>query len=147
YDGYTNIVRLTYCFLDGSSKRTVTSVTTTHFNDQGCGYDHPTRLQPRTNSTLLSYDYVMVKGSCSGFTPAIIDTDGALRWVGTAGFANISATFFDNAAYLTHGPRLYRIELDGAVTMVGDYSDLGIQFFHHNIDRGKVGIILDANTT
>ena len=147
YDGYTNIVRLTYRFLDGSSKRTVTSVTTAPFDDQGCGYDNPTKLQPRTNSTLLSYDYVMVKGSCSNFTPAIIDTDGALRWVGTAGFGSISATFFDNAAYLTHGPRLYRIDLDGTVTMVGDYSNLGVTFFHHNIDRGKVGIILDAHTT
>jgi arylsulfate sulfotransferase len=147
YDGYTNIVRLTYRFLDGSSKRTVTSVTTAPFDDQGCGYDTPTKLQPRTNSTLLSYDYVMVKGSCSNFTPAIIDTDGALRWVGTAGFASISATFFDNAAYLTHGARLYRIDLDGTVTMVGDYSNLGVTFFHHNIDRGKVGIILDAHTT
>ena len=37
YDGYTNIVRLTYRFLDGSSKRTVTSVTTAPFDDQGCG--------------------------------------------------------------------------------------------------------------
>ena len=147
YDGYTNIVRLTYRFLDGSSKRAVTSVTTANFDDEGCGYDNPTRLQSRTNSTLLSYDYIMIKGSCSNFTPAIIDTDGALRWVGTTGFASLSATFFDNAAYLASGPRLYRIDLDGTATMVGDYSNLGILYFHHNIDRGKVGIILDADTT
>ena len=31
--------------------------------------------------------------------------------------------------------------------LVGDYSSLGVTNFHHNIDRGKVGIILDANTT
>ena len=42
---------------------------------------------------------------------------------------------------------LTRIDLDGTVTLVGDYSNLGITNFHHNIDRGKVGIILDANTT
>ena len=30
---------------------------------------------------------------------------------------------------------------------LADYSSLGIVNFHHNIDRGKVGIILDANTT
>src|SRR3954447_5720218 len=52
YAGYTNIVRLTYRFLDGSSKRTVTSVTTATFEDPGCGYDHPMKVQPRTNSTL-----------------------------------------------------------------------------------------------
>jgi hypothetical protein len=51
YAGYTNIVRLTYRFMDGSSKQGVTAITTATFNDQGCGYNHPTRLQPRTNST------------------------------------------------------------------------------------------------
>ena len=127
YAGYANTVRLTYRFLDGSSKQAVTSITTATFDDQGCGYDNPTKLQPRTNSTLLSYDYVMVKGGCSNFSPAIIDTDGALRWVGTAGTGGGSATFFDNAVYLAHGPRLFRIELDGTVTLLDDYSTLGIR--------------------
>jgi arylsulfate sulfotransferase len=147
YAGYANSVTMTYRFLDGSSKQAVTSITTATFDDQGCGYDNPTKLQPRTNSAPLSYDYAMVKGGCNIFSPVIIDTDGALRWVGTAGLASGSATFFDNAAYLAHGPQLYRIELDGAVTLLGDYSTLGIVNFNHNIDRGKVGIILEADTT
>jgi len=146
YAGYRNIVRLTYRFLDGSSKQAVTSITTATFNDP-CGYDNPTILQRRTNATDLSYDYFMVKGSCSNFEPAIIDTDGALRWVGTAGISIGSATFFDNAAYLGHGRKLSRIDLDGTVTELADYSNLGVINFHHNIDRGKIGIILDANTT
>ena len=146
YAGYANIVRLTYRFLDGSSKQTVTSIATATFNDP-CGYDNPTILQRRTNATDLSYDYFMVKGSCSNFEPAIIDTDGALRWVGTAGLSAGSFIFFDNAAYLGHGHQLSRIDLDGTVTLLGDYSSLGVRNFHHNIDRGKVGIILDADTT
>jgi len=146
YAGYQNIVRLTYRFLDGSSKQAVTAVTTATFHDP-CGYDNPTILKARTNNRDLSYDYMMVKGSCSSFAPAIIDTDGALRWVGTAGISGGSATFFDNAVYLGHGYQLTRIDLDGTVTAVGDYSNLGIVSFHHNIDRGKVGIILDVNTT
>ena len=146
YDGYTNIVRLTYRFLDGSSKRAITSVTTATFDDP-CGYKNPTILKPRTNNTDLSYDYMMVKGSCSHFAPGIIDTDGALRWVGTAGISVASAIFFDNAVYLGHGHQLSRIDLDGTVTLVGDYSRRGVVFFNHNIDRGKVGIILDVDTT
>jgi arylsulfate sulfotransferase len=146
YAGYANIVRLTYRFQDGSSKQTVTAITTASFNDP-CRYDNPTILQRRTNATDLSYDYFMVKGSCSNFEPAIIDTDGALRWVGTAGLSIGSATFFDNAAYVGHGHELSRIDLDGTVTLLGDYSSLGVRNFHHNIDRGKVGIILDVDTT
>ena len=146
YAGYTNIVRLTYSFMDGSSKQTVTSITTATFDDT-CGYDNPTIQQARTNSRDLSYDYLMVKGNCSYFEPAIIDTDGALRWVGTAGLSAGNAILFDNTVYLGHGPLLTRMELDGAFSQIGDYSSLGIVAFHHNIDRGKVGIILDANTT
>ena len=67
--------------------------------------------------------------------------------MGTAGFSVGSAIFFDNAVYVGHSRQLFRIDLDGTVTLVGDYSSLGITNFHHNIDRGKVGIILDANTT
>ena len=33
YDGYTNIVRLTYRFLDGSLKQAVTMITTATFDD------------------------------------------------------------------------------------------------------------------
>jgi len=146
YAGYTNIVRLTYRFLDGSSKEAVTAVTTATFDDP-CGYDSPTILQRRTGNTDLSYDYVMVKGSCSNFEPAIIDTDGTLRWVGTAGLSFGNVIFFDNAVYFGHGHQLSRIELDGAFTLVGDYSSLGVVNCHHNIDRGKNGIILDVDTT
>ena len=144
YDGYRNIVRLTYRFKDGSLKQDLTTITTATFDDP-CGYNNPTIVQSQTRRA-LSYDYFMVKGGCSQFAPAIVDTDGALRWVGTSGFANTPAIFFDNAVYLAHGPQLYRMELDGNVTLVRDYSSIGIQF-HHNIDPGKTGIILDADTT
>jgi arylsulfate sulfotransferase len=145
YDGYTNDVTLTYYFLDGSSKADTTMVTTTTYDDP-CGYNSPTVLQPRTTSTDLSYDYIMVKGRCSDASPAIIDTDSALRWIGTAGISDISSTLFDNAVYQAANHFLYRLDLDGTVTLLHDYSDIGVTYFHHNIDRGKVGLILDANT-
>src|SRR5437773_9970670 len=46
YAGYTNTVRLTYRFLDGSSKQALTSITTATFDDP-CGYDNPTVLKAR----------------------------------------------------------------------------------------------------
>jgi hypothetical protein len=146
YEGYNNTVNLTYRFLDGSSKQANTAIQTAVFVDT-CGYRTPMVLQPRTRSTDLSYDYIMVKGGCSDFEPAIIDTDGVVRWVGTGGFSAGSAVFFDNAAYLGIGRKLYRVDLDGAVTDLADYSNIGVVNFHHNIDVGKAGIILDADTT
>jgi Arylsulfotransferase (ASST). len=145
YDGYANTVTLTYRFFDGSSKQDSTTITTAAFTDP-CGYKNPTVLQARTRSTSLSYDYIMVKGSCSDFSPAILDTDGALRWVGTTGLSSAITTFFDNAVYLAFGPKLYRNELDGSFTLIGDYSSIGVTDFHHNNDHGKVGMILEADT-
>ena len=131
--------------MDGSSKGVNLTVTTATFNET-CGYKDVTRLQPRSNVP-LSYDYFMIKSTCSSFSPAVIDSDGALRWVGTAGVSSTNSAFFNNAFYiLGNGPRFFRIELDGAVTQVGDYSDVGVRYFHHNMDPGKVGLILDANT-
>jgi arylsulfate sulfotransferase len=150
YAGYLNVVRLTYRFEDGSSKRAVTSITTATFDDEGCGYNHPTRLQPRTNNTQLSYDYMFDRSACGTFSPIILDSDGALRWVSplpTQGALNASSTFFDNAVYVTEGSELVRIELDGTVLVVADYSSVGAVHFHHNIDPGKTGLLLEPDTT
>ena len=152
YAGYQNIVRLTYRFQDGSSKQTATSITTATFDDQGCGYNTPTKLQPRTNSTQLSYDYIFDRSGCGDFSPVILDSDGALRWVSplrTLGALNASSTFFDNAVYVTQGAQLWRIELDGTALVVADYSNsnIGVENFHHNIDTGKTGLLLEPDTT
>jgi arylsulfate sulfotransferase len=151
YAGYTNIVRLTYRFLDGSSKQDLTTITTATFDDQGCGYNNPTRLQPRTNSTHLSYDYIFDSSSCGTFSPVILDSDGALRWVSPLPANNAlfaASTFFDNAVYMTQNSQLFRIELnDGSISLLADYSNIGVEHLHHNIDRGKTGLLIEPDTT
>ncbi len=150
YAGRSNIVRLTYRFLDGSSKQGVTSIATSTFNDQGCGYNTPTIIQPRTNSTDLSYDYIFDRSACGTFSPVILDTDGALRWVSpltTASALFASSTFFDNAVYMTQTSKLFRIELDGTILLVADYSNIGVVNLHHNIDAGKTGLLIEPDTT
>ena len=66
YAGRANTVTLTYRFKDGSSKQANTTITTATFDDQ-CGYNNATLLQPRTDSTDLSYDYIFISnGGCEG---------------------------------------------------------------------------------
>jgi arylsulfate sulfotransferase len=150
YAGYSNTVTLTYRFMDGSSRQVSTTIATPAFDDQGCGYNNPTRLVPR-NSRHLSYDYIFDSSACGTFSPVILDSDGALRWVSTvptmtALFA--ASTFFDNAIYRTQGSRLFRIEVeDGSFSAVADYSSLGVVHLHHNIDRGKTGLLVEPDTT
>ena len=145
YDGYSNRVTLTYNFSDGSSSQAVATITTAVFDDP-CGYKTPTVLQPKTVPNSLSYDYLLLKGACSSFSPAIIDTDGALRWVGTANLKFYSLAFFENSVYISYGPLLYRNDLDGTVESLGDFSSAGVKGFHHNVDRGKTGLLFEADT-
>jgi hypothetical protein len=146
YAGYANHVILTYSFTDGSSKSTSVLVTTANFADT-CGFSNPMVLQPRTQDTDLSYDYMLVKSDCSPNSPTIIDTDGAIRSVAAAGLASLHSAFFDNAIYLAQGAQVFRFDLDGRVRLMAvNYNDIGITDFNHNIDYGKSGLILDADT-
>jgi arylsulfate sulfotransferase len=152
YADFTNTVTLTYSFLDGSSKTDSTTIATPTFDDEDCGYNSPTVLQARTDSTALSYDYIFVKSGCGSYSPIILDSDGTVRWVSTMGIPGAltaSSHFYMNAVYESGPgtPTLSRVDLDGTITMLGDYSADGVVNFHHNIDSGKTGILLEADTT
>ena len=149
YAGVTNTVTLTYRFLDGSFKQDSTAVPGAAFDDQGCGYNNPSVLAARTAGTQISYGYIFIRSGCGDFSPVIIDTDGALRWVSPVATDNAltaSSTFFNNAVYRTDGTQLLRVDLDGTVTVLGDYASLGVLNFSHNIDPGKSGLILEFDT-
>ena len=157
YSNYSNSVTMTWGFNDGSSQQGTVVVPTASYADP-CGFETPIVLQARAQDTSLSYDYILLKSNCSANSPTIIDTDGAIRWVGAPGVEGTNSsfdhgcyTFFDNAIYSAGSALapdgLVRNELDGAVSVVvADYSAFGVTGFHHNIDYGKSGIILDVNT-
>ena len=147
YANYLNTVTLTYNFSDGSQKQATTTITTGALGNP-CSYAIPTILQPRVPDAFLSYDFFLVRGACDA-SPAIMDTDGEIRWTSPFNTNSIregSSTFYDNAIYLTRDSLLYRVDLDGTVTAISDYSSMGFVNFHHNIDRGKVGMVLDVDT-
>jgi arylsulfate sulfotransferase len=112
----------------------------------GGTYSNPTVVQPRLPITTLSYDFILLKNSADPITPIIIDTDAEIRWVGTAGVGSNPCILFDNAFYLTSDTSLLRTEFDGVTTPVADYSGIGVIGFHHNIDPGREGMILDVDT-
>ena len=144
YDGYTNQVTLTYSFTDRSSKAAQVTVQTAQFDH--APFNNPNVIQART-TTQLSYDYILVASSNSKNSPTIIDTDGALRWVGFDGVQNHYCALYQNGIYHFAGTKLVRMELYGEVKVLADYASEAAVGFSHNIDPGKYGIILDANTT
>ncbi|MBA3572663.1 MAG: aryl-sulfate sulfotransferase, partial [Pyrinomonadaceae bacterium] len=143
YQGYANQVSLTYSFTDKSSKAAKVTVQTAQFDHPP--FNNPNVIQARTTAQ-LSYDYILVASSNSNNSPTIIDTDGALRWVGFDGVQNHYCALYQNGIYHFAGTKLVRMELYGEVKVLADYASQGVVGFHHNIDPGKYGMIVDANT-
>jgi hypothetical protein len=38
------------------------------------------------------------------------------------------------------------VGLDGSVSLLADYSNLGVEGLHHNIERGKTGLLIEVDT-
>jgi arylsulfate sulfotransferase len=148
YANFSNTVWLSYQLTGGSAKPTAVPVQTAAFDDPTGVYTNPTVVQARSTSTKLSYDYVLLKSFAASNTPIIVDTDGEVRWVGTANIASTPSILFDNGIYISSVTGIVRLEFDGTSNVVTDYYSLGINSTgHHNYDYGKFGIILDINTT
>jgi len=146
YSGRLNRVIATLSFGGRlhQSNRLALSITTPAYD--GGTYSNPTVVQSRLPGTTLSYDFILLKGYAENNTPIIIDSDAEIRWVGTAGVGAQNCMLFDNAFYVTSGTSLLRTEFDGVTTPVADYSAIGVTGFHHNIDPGRDGMILDVDT-
>jgi arylsulfate sulfotransferase len=146
YAGRPNRVLINLGFNDRVHrlKRIGLIVTTPPYD--GGTYTNPTVIQPRLPGTTLSYDFILLKGYAQNNTPIIIDSDAEVRWVGTAGVGAQNCILFNNAFYLPSGTSLLRTEFDGVTTPVADYSGIGVTGFHHNIDPGREGMILDVDT-
>jgi arylsulfate sulfotransferase len=146
YAGRPNRVIITLGFSGRfhQNKRFAITVTTPAYD--GGTYSNPTVIQPRLPGTTLSYAFILLKGYADPITPIIIDTDAEIRWVGTAGVGAQNCALFDNAFYVTSGTSLLRTEFDGVTTPVANYSGIGVTGFHHNIDPGREGMILDVDT-
>ena len=125
-------------------QRLAISITTPAYD--GGTYSNPTVIQPRLPGTTLSYDFILLKNYADPITPIIIDSDAEIRWIGTAGVGAQNSILFDKAFYVTSGTSLLRTEFDGVTTPVADYSGIGVTGFHHNIDPGREGMILDVDT-
>lgn len=145
YAGRANHVVITLGY-SGRPRQSSFNITITTPAYNNGTLSNPNVIQQRLRSTTLSYDFILLKSYSDPITPVVIDSDAEIRWIGTAGVGAQNCTLFDNAFYLTSGTTLLRTEFDGVTTAVADYSGIGVTGFHHNIDPGRDGMILDVDT-
>ncbi len=152
YAGISNYIDFTLNFSNGTSYSGQTIFRTRGYVDPCNQVNAPVFHQYRTSTSDLQFDYFLLKDQCSLHSPAIIDTDGNLRWVGTALVGTPASIFTNNAIYSSDGlTGINRILLTtGAIQHIADYStSYGVTSTNaHNIDFGRNGnmiIDVDAN--
>ncbi len=155
YAGTNNIINVVIGFSDGSTSSSSVPFSTAGYTDT-CGVvNEPTIIQNRTATSQLGFDYFLLKDYCSPNSPAIFDTDGNIRWVGTA-FAGQSR---GAQASMLFGSYIYESDNKTGLTKeslvsnyaqksFADYSNIGVTSTgDHNIDPGRNGMIIDISTT
>lgn len=142
YADRTNSVSLSWT---GPRPGSLTTTVTTAAWENGLAglYQSKETVVARDPSIPLGYSYFMLKAWGGGTHPIVMDTDGEVRWAGTAGGGDQGSMFFRNGFYVGEGSTLRRIELDGTFTTVAEYGTAGYSTFHHNIDPGKRGMLID----
>ena len=145
YAGYANTVSIDLNFDDGSTQIIADTLTTAAYTDPNGVYDLPVFVKRRAAGSTLDFDFFAMK---SGFgTPVIVDTDGAIRWVGAIDRSHISSVFTDNGflAGSQGSTRIWRAELDGTETQWPSAPPV-YRRFHHNMEVGKSGFLGELNT-
>ena len=142
YAGARNNVDLIVEFKDGSIRQ-LTQVVETPARSSTLVYDGVKILTARRAGDDLGFDFFYVKAG--GGTPVVIDTDGAVRWVGAGSENSFSSIFSNGEFYIGSQSSLAfkRLGLDGQVTD-GSITPMGLyKKFHHNIDSGKFGFLAE----
>ncbi len=145
YSGYRNQLNIELRFQDGTAQTLSADVLTAGYSDPQGIYDRPTILTQRATTSELGFDFFAVKPNLG--SPVVLDTDGEIRWAVPRSTNSVSSAFESNSFLVgdTAANRFSRIELDGTVTQ-GNLISPTFTNFHHNIDPGKLGLLIEVDT-
>jgi hypothetical protein len=142
YAGHQNVVDIAVTFKDGSSKSMTTRILSSAYTDLAGIFDRPNIIKSRTRGDDLGIDFMAMKPASTA--PVVIDTDGEVRWVGSAVNTHGRWAAFHDNGFVAGEPdttRFHRLELDGssyqATVKHPTYTN-----FHHNLDAGRYGGLL-----
>ena len=120
-------------------------ISTQSYTDPTGIYAKPVVLKQRVAGSTLGFSFFAMKSGLG--TPVIVDTDGEIRWVGSS-ISNSQSSIFTGDGFIlgdSGTPTVVQLSLGGAVTKTTLQSPT-VTTFHHNIDPGKQGFLVDVNT-
>ncbi|MFQ2253790.1 aryl-sulfate sulfotransferase [Aeromonas sp. DNRA1] len=147
YSNYLNELTINIQFTDNSTYSFKKTIATAAYVDSiGIYDDVGISIKPSATPT---YSYFYLKGSKK--SPIIMDIDGEVRWDADIIKISASSTFIDNS-FLIGNSKNKKID---SINLYGRSSSLNIEgsvmgsdaYFHHNIDPGKQGILIELDGT
>lgn len=147
YSSHKNILTLDIEFIDSSVYSFQKTIATQRYTDSIGIYDNP-KVVIRPAST-PSFSYFYLKGALK--SPVIMDIDGEIRWDLDIKRVSSPTIFRDNLFIIgdTKSKRIDSLSLYGVqkeINLTG--TSMGSDaYFHHNIDPGKNGILIELDGT
>lgn len=146
YERYENTVTITVKTKTGRPSIVEHKLTTPRWSN-GCrstllGADS---VVDPSSAVPLDFSFFMLKAWACDAHPIVMDIDGNVRWIGNLGGGQQGSTFFRNNFYLGIGSDLHVMSPFGDTSVVGNYGEGGYADYHHNIDPGRDGLLLEFN--
>lgn len=147
YNNHLNELTISIQFIDDSIYSFKNKIATAAYVDSIGIYDNVgISIKP---SATPSYSYFYLKGSKK--SPIIMDIDGEVRWDADINRASGSSIFLDNH-FLTGSTKSKTVDtlsLYGKMdSFTVDGTTMGSDaYFHHNIDQGKTGVLIELDGT
>lgn len=146
YSGHANKVAIELTYSDGSRQDVAVNISAPAYVDPFAVYDRRTVVKARVPGTAPDLNYFFIKSGLTG--PTVIDSDGEIRWVAPT-VMNAFSSAFEGDGFIVGDPAslgFSRLGLDGKVS-VGTVVAASKTKFHHSIDHGKVGLLIELDGT
>ncbi|MGS3183415.1 aryl-sulfate sulfotransferase [Aeromonas taiwanensis] len=149
YSGYLNELTIDIKYIDDSIYSFQKEIPTANYADSAGIYDNVSiSIKPTATP---SYSYFYLKGALK--SPIIMDVDGEVRWDADIKRVSSSSAFINNA-FWTGNIKNAATRVD-VLSLYGKSDTLHINgttmgsdaYFHHNIDLGKQGILIELDGT
>lgn len=147
YSNYSNELTLNISFVDSSIYSFQKTLVTQRYTDSVGIYDNP-GITIRPTAT-PSYSYFYLKGALK--SPIIMDIDGEIRWDLDIKRVSSPSIFRDNVFIIgdTKSKEIDSLSLYGVQKPINlNGTSMGSDaYFHHNIDPGKTGMLIELDGT
>ncbi|HEH9404859.1 TPA: aryl-sulfate sulfotransferase [Aeromonas bestiarum] len=147
YSDYLNELTINIQLIDDSTYSFKKTLATAAYIDSIGIYDN-VGISIKPSST-PSYSYFYLKGSKK--SPIIMDVDGEVRWDADIKRSSSSSAFMDNN-FLTGSTKSKTIDVLSLYGKIDSFAVDGTvmgsdAYFHHNIDQGKTGVLIELDGT